>query len=257
MKLSYREKIGLLIFIVAIVIIIFIAVPIKNIRKNIETHTTERDTVKVEYDEKMNLINEIPVIENNIKTIYSDTKGLSEKFIAHTDNINFDKYFEELLNKEPYMKQPKNTLEIVNNFNIVDAETGTIDFYYYVPNILTYPILEAADTNGNLMETSDKVLYDKAMNAVAMGTLEPQDVEIRQVSVPMKFTKESLLALEDELKEKETGVRITAVTIDDYTFGALSDIPEGATENEDKDYSEGEVTFVFYTMQQIQEPKFD
>lgn len=83
-----------------------------------------------------------------------------------------------------------------------------------------------------------------------MSELDSQDVEVRTISVPMKFTKESLLALEDELKKNETGVRISSVKIDDYTFAYVSQVPE------DKGYSEGEVTFVFYTMQQIQKPDF-
>ena len=83
-----------------------------------------------------------------------------------------------------------------------------------------------------------------------MNELETQEVEVRKITIPMKFTKEALLALEDELKADETGVRITGVTIEDYTFGQVSEVPE------DKGYSTGEVTFKFYTMQQIQKPDF-
>ncbi|MDD6827797.1 MAG: hypothetical protein PUE12_17125, partial [Oscillospiraceae bacterium] len=83
-----------------------------------------------------------------------------------------------------------------------------------------------------------------------MQTLESQTVEARTVSIPMKFTKEALLALEDELKKEGTGIRITDVTINDYTFNLVSEIPE------DKGYSDGNVSFTFYTMQQIQKPDF-
>ena len=100
------------------------------------------------------------------------------------------------------------------------------------------------------METTDKALYDKTQNALNMSTLEEQAVEVRNITVPMRFTKEALLALENELKDKETGARITSVKIDDYTFNYVTEIPE------DKGFSEGEVTFVFYTMQQIQKPDF-
>ena len=57
-------------------------------------------------------------------------------------------------------------------------------------------------------------------------------------------------AFQDELKKLDTGVRIDSVKIEDYKFGLLSEIPE------EVGYSEGEVTFSFYTMQQIQEPVF-
>lgn len=250
MKLSYREKIGLLVVVVLAVIIVFIAWPIKTIRGNIKTHEAQRTEVQEKYEDTQRKIAQIPVIEGNINKIYDETKGLSEKFFGHVDNINLDKYLEGVLNKEPYIKGGKNQIEIINQLVINDADASEIPFYYYVPNVITYPILEAADVNGNLLETTDKVLYEKALNAVNMDEAEKQTIEIRTVSVPMKFTKEALLALEDELKAKETGVRISGVTIDDYTFGQVSEVPE------DKGYSEGEVEFKFYTMQQIQKPDF-
>ena len=90
----------------------------------------------------------------------------------------------------------------------------------------------------------------KEQDKEKVSELESQTVEVRTVSIPMKFTKEALLALEDELKKNETGVRISSVTIADYTFAYVTEIPE------DKGYSEGNVTFTFYTMQKIQKPDF-
>lgn len=251
MKLSYREKIGLLVFIVAVVIIIFIAWPIKTIKGNIKNHTKEKEEIQVEYDETQRLIAQIPNIEKNITDVYNESKGLNEKFTIKRENFEIDKFMEEIINKAPYKATPQNTLEIKGGFSIEDADAGTLDFYYYTPNVIQYPILEAADVNGNLMETTDKALYEKVINAVAISELEAEEVELHTASVNMRFTKESLLALQDELKEKDTGIRITSVTINDYAFGALAEIPE------DSGYSEGSIELSFYTMQQIQEPKFD
>lgn len=251
MKLSYREKIGLLIFLVIVLIIVFIALPIKSLRKNIKENTEIKNDIQVDYDLKQSQIAEIPTIESNITKLYNESKGLSEPFYAHAENLEIDKYFEELLNKEPYKKGGKPELEIFGAYSISDADANDLDFYYYEPDVIVYPILEAADTNGNLLEVTDAELYKKAVNAMQMDELEAQSIEIHKAQVPMRFKKEALLALEDELKEKETGIRITAVTIGDYKFGALEQVPDK------KGYSEGNVEFEFYTMQQIQEPKFD
>lgn len=250
MKLSYREKVGLLIVVVLAVIIIFIAWPIKTIKANIKAHKEEQIAVQAQYDETQRKIAEIPVIEGNINAIYESSKGLSEKFVEHMDNIEVIHYFETLLNKEPYKKSGKNDLELTGGLQVTEAGTGTVPFYYYVPDVITYPILQAADTNGNLLETTDKELFEKTQNALAMKEFSEQTVEVRTVSVPMKFKKDALLALEDELSKNETGIRITAVTIDDYTFNYVTEIPE------DKGYSNGTVTFEFFTMQQIQKPDF-
>ncbi|MBQ5988015.1 MAG: hypothetical protein IJL67_00795 [Oscillospiraceae bacterium] len=250
MKLSYREKVGLLIVVVLAVIIVFVAWPIKTIKANIKAHKEEQTTVKAEYDETQRKIAEIPVIEGNINALYESSKGLSEKFVEHMDNIEVAHYFETLLNKEPYKKSGKNDLEIIDGLTVSNAGTGVIPFYYYTPDVITYPILEAADTNGNLLETTDKALYEKTKDALAYSEFEQQTVETRTVTVPMKFKKDALLALEDELAKNETGIRISSVEIDDYTFNYITEIPE------DKGYSTGTVTFEFYTMQQIQKPDF-
>ena len=250
MKLSYREKVGLLIVIVLAVIIVFVAWPIKTIKANIKSHKEEQAAVQVEYDETQRKIAEIPVIEGNINAMYESSKGLSDKFTEHMENIEVVRYFENLLNKEPYKKSGKNDLEVTGGLTVSNAGTGTIPFYYYSPDVITYPILEAADTNNNLLETTDKALYEKTQKALAMSEFEAQTVETRVVTIPMKFKKDALLALEDELAKNETGIRISSVTIDDYTFNYITEIPE------DKGYSTGSVTFEFYTMQQIQKPDF-
>lgn len=249
MKLSYREKIGLLIVIVLTVIIVFIAVPIKNIKSNIKIHTDEKIAVQEEYDETQRLIAQIPGIESNINKIVEESKGLTKNFTEHRENVDVDKYLQSILNKAENVKSGKNQIEIIDKLEIANADKGEIPFYYYTPDVITYPILEKADTNGNLLETTNKKLYEKAVNAVKIADLENQEVEIRYVTVPMKFTKEALLALEEDLKS-ETGIRITGVKIEDYTFTYVAEVPE------DKGFSTGEVTFAFYTMQQIQDPDF-
>lgn len=250
MKLSYREKIGVIVLLVVCIIIIFVAWPIRLLRANIETHEAQKADVQVKYDNTKHLIEQIPKIEANITKVYNESKGIYEIFTVSRENFEVDKYIEEVINKAPY-KDTKNTLMVMGDFGIDNKSVSEIPFYYYTPSVITYPILEAADTNGDLLKTEDEVLYNKVLNAVQMKALENQKVELHTTTIGMKFTKESLLKLEDELKASDTGLRITAVTIDDYNFGALSEIPD------DSGYSTGTVSFSFYTMQQIEEPKFE
>lgn len=250
MKLSYREKIGLLIFIVAVVIIVFIAWPIKTIKANIETHEAQEQTIQKEYDDTKRLIAQIPTIESNIKKVYEDSKELSKDFTIHRENFEIDKLVQEILNTPKYKESGKNKMEIVGAFKEGKASDSSLEFYYYEPDVVVYPILEAADTNGDMLEKTDKKLYDKVNNALIIKPLEKQAVEMNTASVDLRFTKEALLAFQDELKALDPGIRITAVTIADYKFGLLEELPE------DVGYSNGTIEFSFYTMQQIQEPVF-
>jgi len=250
MKLSYREKIGLLIVVCLAMIIVFIAAPIRLIKANIKDHKEEKQTVQTEYNDVKDKIAEIPKIEKNIESAYEASKGLSADFTEHRENIAISKYIEELFNKDPYIKGGKPQLEVINKLEIKDATNDEIPFFYYTPNVVLYPIVEKADTNGTLLKDTDSALYEKSVKAVFMEELEAQEIEVRKVTVPVKCAKEALMALEDELRKNETGVRLTKVNLEDYTFGAEAEKPE------DKGFSEGELELTFWTMQQIQKPDF-
>jgi len=259
LKMSYREKIVALVLIVFVIILIFVMWPIKNIRANIKTDTEKRDTVKVDYDENNRKINEIPTIENNIKKIYEDSKDLNKDFEVHLDNFQIDEYIQKILNKDnDYRDGDKNTVQVEKSFIQSDAETDTLEYYCVIPDVITYPILESADTNGTLMKDTNPVLFDKVENAVVIKSLENQTIEVHRATIDLKFTKEGIFKFIDQMK-KDTGVRIVEFKIDDYRFGNQKPV-EGVEFVEDLDmkgYSTGTMTLEFYTMQQIQEPRFE
>ncbi len=268
MKLSYREKWVLLVVTVLLIVLIFVLAPIKTIRGNIEKHKDQYNEIKVVYDENNRLINEIPSIEKNITKIYTDSKDLNKEFIVHKENFQIDQYLQEFVNTSDFKDGDKNKFEVIGEFSQEDADASKLEFYYYSPSILTYPILENADVNGDLLFSTDEALYKKVINAVGMKQLENQEIEKHSATVKVKFTKEALFAFLDGLQKKDTGMRVTKVAIDRYTFNpenlqnlaiAINDSSNDSSEElgDMTGYSKGEITFEFYTMQQIQEPKFD
>lgn len=252
MKLSYREKWGLLIVLVVAIIVIFVAAPIKMIKDDIESHEKAQKTVQKEYDDVNRQIAEIDTLKTSIQKIYDDSKGYSDIFIEHHDNFEADQYIAKVINVDKYQSVARklNTMEVVGQYTVDDATDDELKFYCDVPNVVTYPILEAADINGNLLETEDKALYDRVTNAVCITELESQDIEKHVVTVEYQFTKPALMEFLDEMKDIDTGMRITNVTIDDPWFGILEKEPEK------NGYSKGTITFEFYTMQKIAAPDF-
>lgn len=260
MKLSYREKIVLLVVIVLTVVLIFVMWPIKLIRANIAQHQKTQASVQEVFDENHRIIAEIPLIEKNIEKIVEDSKSINDTFVVHKENFQIDEYFQEFLNTNPKFKgADKNNFEITSGFSQANVSTGEVTFYNPLPRTLTYPILENADVNGNLLETSDPALYTKVNNSVILESLKSQTVEQHTGSMNVKFTKEALFDFLDALREKETGIRVNSVAIGDYKFNM--DQPDDFRNNpETKDlvgFSDGSITFTFYTMQEIQDPVFD
>lgn len=261
LKMSYREKIVALVLIVLVIVLIFVMWPIKTLREKIKTDTANRDTIKVTYDDYNRQINEIPVIEENIKKIYSESKDLNKDFSVHRENFQIDEYVQNILNKDEYKDGDKNKMEIKSGFAQVDADAGDFDFYYYEPTVIEYPILENADTNGTLLNDTNPELFKKVENAVLMETLEGQEVEIHDCTFSAKFTKEALYKFIDDLEKDDKGVRVVGLNIGDYRFGNLNPEKIAAMEStafQDMiGYSEGSIVLEFYTMEAIQEPRLD
>lgn len=259
LKMSYREKVVALVLIVLVIILIFVMAPIKMIRQNIKEDTKTMETVKVDYDENNRKINEIPGIEANINKIYDESKDLNKDFSAHLENVQIDEYIQSILNNDKYKKDGKFIMKIEGAFDMDDPETSNLEFYFYGPEVLEYPILENADTNGTLLKDTDPSLFEKFENAVYMSKLESQMIEKHSASFTASFTKEGLFQFIDQLKDENKGVRITSLSIDSYRFGNMkTDELQRAIDAADlKGYTTGTFDLEFYTMQQIQKPVLD
>jgi len=260
MKISYREKIVLLVVVVLTVILIFVMWPIKNLRASIKEHQATHAAVKEVYDENHRIINEIPKIEANITKIYDESKGINDTFVLHKENFEIDEYVQNILNNSDKFKgTDKNKFEVLSSFVQSEAVADTLSFYYSKPSVITYTILENADINGDLLEKNDPALYKKVNDAVIIEELEEQEVELHQGTISARFTKDSLFDFIDLLEEKETGIIVDNVTITDYHFN--NDQPaEFYADPVNKDlegYTDGIVALSFYTMEEIQEPVFD
>lgn len=260
LKMSYREKIVALVLIVLVIVLIFVMWPIKTIRENIKKDTQQMESVQDIYDEKNRQINEIPILEKNITKIYDESKDLNKDFSKHLENNQIDEYIQSILNHEnDYRDGDKNIFFIDKELDVDYADKDKFDFYYFKPSVIEYPILENANTNGTLLKDTNPVLFAKVENSLLGDTLEAQEIEKHSSEIQVKFTKEGLFKFIDELS-KNKGMRVVEVTISNYRFGNLksTELVNAIDENADnKGYTTGTIKFEFYTMQQIQEPKFD
>lgn len=260
LKMSFREKVVALVLIILVIVLIFVMGPIKMIRNNIETDEKKKEKIQVEYDDIQRKIKSIPTYENNITKVYNESKDLSKPFSLHKENFQIDEYVQGVLNKDnDYIKDGKPIMEVYGTFKQDDFEAEELEFYCYVPEVVSYPILENADVNGNMLEKTNPELHEKVENSVTIASLTPQSVERHQAAFGAKFTKEGLYKFMDQLRKDDPGMRIVELVINDYKFGNVT--PEvlelDPALKKWEGYSVGAIAIEFYTMQQIQEPVFD
>lgn len=257
MKLNYREKLFLLIFSVIVLVIIFCAWPIRTLRQKIAANETTRKEVYDVYTDTKKKIDEIPNLEKQIEQLYNESSEYSKIFIESKSNDEVDKYVADVLNDatEYVCRNMKdNTVELYGEEKIEDAESEGLEFSYYAPLVVNYPILQAADINGNLMETENKELYDKCINATKIEELEVQEVEVHSQQLSLVCTKAGLLKFLDRMAEIDSGIKIVEIDIDnpEYNFKENTQQPSDVQVG----FSIVQMRIQYYTMQKIAKPEF-
>lgn len=247
MKLSYRDKIIALVFSVVVIVLIFIFALIRPTINNISSDKSKLATSTAEADEIRAKIDEIPNIESKIQAAYKDGVDMADNFfiisdedIETLDTYKIDQYL------QPFFDD--NGLSIQDSVALNNSEAVTMEYYYYTPNVVTYPILEAADLNGTLADD----IYKKIENSAVFSEKEVQEVQGMSVEYTVNATKEGLLNFLDQIEGIGKSVLVTNVEIDDYTFAELADdIPA------DQKTSVCNITINFYAMQKVSEPNLN
>jgi hypothetical protein len=233
--MSYRDRVILLIVVVVALILVGIFVVVKPTTTKITENRATLATVQAEEDRINGIIEQIPKIEDAIESEYSEAKTYAEDFTESRDTYEADQFIQEYFNN--------NNVEVESlSASVPTAET--IEFYSYAPNVVTYPLLEAADLNGDIAnETAEKL-----KTSTVLTGLETQEVEVYSLEIQFKGKKDGVLQLLDDIKGIDTNVIVTDCSISDYTFGSEQ------TDSSLKGYSDGTMTVKFYVLEPIAEP---
>lgn len=231
MKLSYRDRIILIVVTFIAIIAIFIFAGVRPLSKQIKTNKADAQTQKAAWEEIEEDINRIPKLKKTISSSYDDALTMANYFTPERNTVELDKFI------QPYIDACGMTVQ--SSFDVTDNAVTTLDFYYYTPNILTYPLAEAADLDGSLAAD----VAEKMKKTLVLSQIDSQSVVGSTVTFDFKASKENILKFADEIKNLDTTVIIQDLTIDDYTFGIASEVPE------DIGMSTGSVTLAFYSVQ--------
>lgn len=235
MKMSYRDRMILLIVIVIALILVGIFLIVKPTTTKIAENRVTLSTVEAEQDRINGIIEQIPKLEEAIKSEYNESKTFAENFTESRATYEAEQFIQEYFNN--------NSVKMVS-LTANESVAEPIEFYSYAPNVVTYPLLEAADLNGDIaIETAEKL-----KTSTVLTGLEAQEVEMYSLEIQFNGKKDNILKLIDDLKSVDKNIIITDLSIDDYTFG------ENATETSEKGFSNGTMIVKFYVLETISEP---
>ncbi len=248
MKLSYRDKVIALVFAVVAIVLLFVFLGIRPTLNKISSNKSTLVTKTQEADDMKAKIAEIPAINEKIMAAYNEGASMADNFfiisegdIETLDTYKIDQFLQPILNE--------NNISINGDVSLNPADEITMEYYYYTPNIVTYPILEAADLNGTLAED----IYKRIETSAVFSEKEVQEVQGMSVEYAIMATKPDLLNFLDAIENINKSVIISDLSVKDYTFG----LGQGEAVPEEEQLSECTFTMNFYSMQKVAKPNLD
>ncbi len=248
MKLNYRDKAILLIFLSVLVVVAGIFGLIKPKFEEIDKHEKELSAVKAEWAQIETKINEIKPLQDAINESYNESSELADDFVDSSlisSTYKLDQFMQPHVdacnNEEEELKFRAKSVEVGS------MSTTTLSYYYFKPSVLTSSMFDAADINGNYQAAIDEQMTES--NALSERTAET--VIKTQYGLNAEANKAGTWAFMDKINSLDTAILIESVNISDYAFGAGEE-PEPGEEQKDT----SQVTFVIslYSVFEMDEP---
>jgi hypothetical protein len=236
MKLNYRERIILIIAIVVVIFGVGIFVFIKPKYEKMKSNKEQFERLDKEWKTQLTKFQDIPERQQMVKDTYKKGLDISQHFTDEMTSVQMDEYIQSLLNTEENIK---NKASAKQSNTLKDEQTTSIGYFYYTPNIVTYPLYEAADLNGTLA----KEAAEKLKESNILSARKSQTISGGEQTFTIRIKYQDLMTFLDkvisEAKSKDDSMLITGVKVDgadfnDGTPGQKKD-DENAQNNDDED----------------------
>ena len=218
-EMSYRDKMILLIISVIIILAVGFFALIRPKYNSLVADRATYEETKTEWEGIDAKLQQIPVLKEAITAEYKDSSKIAEMFVSDVFqpvNDTFDNLKANYV-LEQYIQEKIDESELkMRSLEIGGISSQNLEYYYYTPDVLTYSLLESADVNGNYAQQ----VTDLLKTSTTLSERETAEVMTNTLSLNLSGKKENLMAfLTKMIEEEENAVRVTSVSIADYTFG--------------------------------------
>lgn len=223
MKLTYRDRIILLIVLsIAILAVGFFAF-IKPRINDIKESDARLTTVKSNWEAIEKEINKIPGLQKKINETYEESKNLSKNFVPMKD---------EAFQLDQYMQKYADECNvIIQAMEASDPQETSLDYYYMNVPFLKGSMFETADINGKY--TAEYI--EKNQNNLMLAERNVETVIGQQYGIVVRGSKEEIWNYLKKIADINEAVIITSVDIEDYYFGMNPNDPREITWSEPND----------------------
>jgi|GEM_PF-393370 len=209
MKLAYREKIILAVFIAIAILFVGFLWLVKPKTQKLNDNKLKLEELQEQKEEVDRKIAQIKPLQEKIKEIYDDTNKITEIFVPINDvnhPIKLDKVLQQYADE--------NNVKILA-LEVEAPEVEDLDYYYHESDDPGKDLREQADINGNLQEQYD----GEHAEEVSLSERQVEELYQTKYGVRVNGTKEDIWNYLKAIKEYNKALLVNEVSISDYSFG--------------------------------------
>lgn len=217
MEMNYRDKVILIVLLIVLIVVAGIMALIKPQYEDYKAAKAEYETVLKDWEAVEEKINAIDPLRKDITATYQEANKTAAVFVNSIFETANKTYGNEKTSMEidQFLQPIIDECSLnVTGMDIAPVAAETMTYYYYVPDVVTYSLLEAADINGTYAATIGEALQ---MSTV-LAQREAVEVMSEVVSVTVEGKKEDLMLFLEKIDADPNAVLVKTVAIDNYEF---------------------------------------
>lgn len=216
MKLNYREKVILGVFLAVVIAIAGFVLLIKPKNQAIKDDKATLANKELERDEVQAKIDAIKPLQDEIEKTYTDTNKLTDDFVDYDEIYRTEKF-------DMFMQHFAEENEVkIRTLSVGNLGEKSIKYYYFETALANNALFSSADLNGDRQSEFDA--ENAESTALSQRTVE--NVLGADYAISVTGKKENIWDFMQAIADQEDTILIDAVNIADYTFGADPDSKE-------------------------------
>lgn len=208
-KLTYRDKVIILVVLIISVIIVGVMLLIKPKLKEIDELKTSVESAQAEWDELESKILQINSIKERIEKKYSESVELGNHFVDVKEAHTLEKFIREFTDK--------NGIYIKSNLSVSNASIGTLSPYTIENQSLNYSIADSAEL------TPEEGSENQEGTANSNETSSSQSLPCGTFSIDYDTTRAGLMQFLQDIKDSGKAIEIKSLNIGGNTYSNAPD----------------------------------
>jgi hypothetical protein len=212
--MSYIDKMVILAISIVVILLVGFFALIKPTYGKLVADTNNYNEVKTTWDGIEQKINAIPALKDTITENYTASKKLAEQFVNEAfpegyamehSSYTIDQYLQTAIDESELT---------VLRYEQSDPNSTAVNYKFHVPQVVSYPLLESADVNGNYAKDVEDIMR----TSVTLVATETATMMGSNITLEVEGGREALMAFLEKIRDDENALVIDSLNIDDYQF---------------------------------------